>query len=157
MTKHAVFSNQDRGGCLRMHEEQAVMPHAQADNHIELGSSLCQYFRLGDRVANRFVFARMDLLIIPQTDALFRNRAHLTADTEYLELVGKEDLGGDPGFLDEPNAMSNSQSFCTDAASIVHDIFDARPAHVTGGFSLGSSDRQLVQLILLVATLDDLQ
>jgi hypothetical protein len=75
-----------------MLEEQAVVAHAQANQHIQFRSCRRQQHGLSDRIAECLELTRPDLLFIGQANLLLREGSNLAYYRGYLEVIRSENI-----------------------------------------------------------------
>ena len=109
------------------------MPHAEPDDHVELGAGLGEESGLTHGAAERFELARMHLLPVGDAHVLLGDGPHLAADRRDLEATRQEDIAGRLGLVHQPRAVSDPQAMPAHPAGEVHDLLHPGGLAVAGG------------------------
>jgi hypothetical protein len=79
VAEHPVLGDQHRGEPFGVPEEQAVVPDAQPEHHVELRAVAVQELRLADGVAERLELPWPHLLVVGEIGILLRDAVGLQA------------------------------------------------------------------------------
>lgn len=105
ITRHTVLGHEGGDVGIRVFVEQAVVPHAETDDHVQVGMCFVQQTGLQNRVAHGGTDA---FTLCGDTHRRFGLTGYLADDRVSLEAVGTEDTGKDTGFTDEADAVGNA-------------------------------------------------
>ena len=122
ITRHTVLGHEGGDVGIRVFVEQAVVSHAETDDHIQVGMCFVQQTSLQNRVAHGGTDA---FTLCGDTHRRFGLAGYLADDRVSLEAVGTEDTGKDTGFTDEADAVGNADTVRTDFSGKLHG-FPAR-------------------------------
>jgi len=110
-----------------MTDEEAVVAHAQADDHVELAARAVEQLGLRDRVADRLEVARPYLLLVLEADFLLRHAAVLARDRRDFKAVALQDCAEDARQVDEADAGRDADLLEAHLARELADLLDPGP------------------------------
>ena len=125
--EHAVLDHEVRDQPLSMADEQAVVAHAQAHDHVELAAGAVEQFGLRHRVAHRLEVSRPDFLLVLDADILLRHAAVLARDRGHLETVALEDRAEHAREIDEADAHGDTHFGKAHLLRELADLLHPRP------------------------------
>lgn len=148
VARHAVLGDEGGGVGLGVLVEQAVVTHAEADDHVQVRLRLVQQAGLQDGVAH----GRPDgFACLRDTDGRLRLSRHLADHRQRFEAVGLQDAGEDACLADEADAVGDAYLVRPYLSGELHDFLHARPLAVAFVFHFGAGHHDVVVARLVVA------
>lgn len=145
---YPVFGHEGSDVCIGVFVEQAVVPYAQADDYIQVGSGFIEQACLEDGVAHgctdAFTPGRNAHRGLGLTGYLANHRVGLKA-------VGAQDAGEDTRFVDKPDAVGYADTSGVDFSGKLHDFLHACPLAIAFVFHFGAGYHYLPVVTLVIS------